>query len=58
MTWAFIKAAKVPNVTLGLLQDLMRTTLATARPRPYSQVPQLSLGTPMSPLTSLSAFGL
>jgi metacaspase-1 len=58
MTWAFIKAAKAPGVTLGALQDLMRSTLATARPRPYSQVPQLSFGTPISPLTGLSAFGL
>lgn len=58
MTWAFIKAAKVPSVTLGLLQDLMRVTLTSARPRPYSQVPQLSFGTPISPATSLAAFGL
>jgi len=57
MTWAFLKAARAPGVTLGALQDLMRTTLLTSRPR-YSQVPQLSFGTPLSPVTPISAFGL
>jgi hypothetical protein len=60
MTWSFLKALRsnsfVPNgLTLGMLQDLMRQGLSKVR---FPQVPQLSVGSPLSPFTSLRAFGL
>lgn len=55
MTWAFIKAARTSGVTLGSLQDLMRSALAQGR---YVQVPQMSFSTPLNATASLTAFGL
>ena len=61
MTWAFIRALRsMPNVpagtpkSLGLLQDLMRAALQGR----YSQVPQLSVGSSISPFSPLSHFAL
>lgn len=56
MTWSFLRAVRTPGpLTLGLVQDLMRLALRQAR---FPQVPQLSFGSTISPLSRLDAFGL
>jgi len=56
MTWSFLSAIKSSpaTFTLGLLQDLMRAKLQGL----YTQVPQLSFGSPISPFTNMRMFGL
>lgn len=59
MTWAFLSALRTSvsdgkPMTIGLLQDLMRANLRSR----YSQVPQTSFGSPISPWTPVAAFGL
>lgn len=57
MTWSFLSALQtpVPNLSFGLLQDLMRAAL---KARGYPQVPQVSFGNAMSPTSLVRAFRL
>jgi len=55
LTWAFLRSlASMPNASMARLQDLMREGLARYK---FSQVPQVSFGSPLSPFTSINNFG-
>jgi len=57
-TWSFLRSLSSntnKTMSLGLLQDTMRLGL---RRRGFSQVPQLSFGSPINPFTNVTEFGL
>jgi hypothetical protein len=54
MTWSFLKSLRTTGLTIGQIQDVMRSTLKSR----FTQVPQFSFGRPIDPKTNISFMGL
>jgi hypothetical protein len=54
MTWSFLKSLRTTGLTIGQVQDVMRSTLKSR----FTQVPQFSFGSPINAKTKISFMGL